>query len=505
MPAVTYALMMVSYTVINVPYSAMLGVISPSPRTRTVASTYRFVGAFGAAFLISLFVRPLVEIPRRPRARCRGFQLTMAIFAVVSVVLILITFATTKERVTPPPQQKTNVARNWGNSFSNWPWVVLLITSIFSNDLLGAALGQHASSISNTCRATTPPPSFWGLDRTTVFLTSGALGLVLGTMCLGSIARKVDKKYYAAALSLVTGLCFLAFFFIPKGQFGLHGRGEHAGPVLRRPDFRADLGDVCRRGRLRGVEIRPALHGPDLLGVAFCHQDRHRRRGLPAAIVSRAVSATSKARTQTATSLLGITLTFSLSRRYSRSESRRPVIYPLNQKRVDEIEQELAARRAAATPEIKARMTIRNPILPGFNPDPSIVRVGDDYYIATSTFEWFPGVQIHHSRDLVHWRLLTRPLRRASQLNMLGDPDSCGIWAPCLTHADGLFWLIYTDVKRFGRTTVGGASGASMRDFHNYLVTSPRIDGDWSDPVPSQQQRLRSVAVSRRRRPQVSR
>jgi len=128
-------------------------------------------------------------------------------------------------------------------------------------------------------------------------------------------------------------------------------------------------------------------------------------------------------------------------------------------------------------------IAIRNPILPGFNPDPSIVRVGDDYYVATSTFEWFPGVQIHHSRDLVHWRLLTRPLRRASQLDMRGDPDSCGIWAPCLTHADGLFWLIYTDVKRYGRTTVGGASGASLRDFHNYLVTSSSIEGDWSDPV----------------------
>jgi xylan 1,4-beta-xylosidase len=126
---------------------------------------------------------------------------------------------------------------------------------------------------------------------------------------------------------------------------------------------------------------------------------------------------------------------------------------------------------------------IRNPILPGFNPDPSILRVGDDYYIATSTFEWYPGVQIHHSRDLKHWRLLTRPLRRANQLNMLGDPDSCGVWAPCLTHSDGLFWLVYTDVKRYGRTTVGGASGASLRDFHNYLVTSPTIDGEWSDAL----------------------
>jgi xylan 1,4-beta-xylosidase len=120
-------------------------------------------------------------------------------------------------------------------------------------------------------------------------------------------------------------------------------------------------------------------------------------------------------------------------------------------------------------------MVIRNPILRGFNPDPSIVRVGDDYYIATSTFEWYPGVQIHHSRDLVHWRLLTRPLRRASQLDMRGDPDSCGIWAPCLTHHDGLFHLIYTDVKRYGRSSAAGAPGASLRDFHNYLVTSPSI------------------------------
>ena len=100
---------------------------------------------------------------------------------------------------------------------------------------------------------------------------------------------------------------------------------------------------------------------------------------------------------------------------------------------VDLVRERMAVERRPAGP-YPGRSD--NPILPGFNPDPSIVRVGDDYYIATSTFEWFPGVQIHHSRDLVHWRLLTRPLRRASQLNMLGDPDSCGIWAPCLTYAE---------------------------------------------------------------------
>ncbi|WP_275783166.1 glycoside hydrolase family 43 protein [Pararhizobium gei] len=118
--------------------------------------------------------------------------------------------------------------------------------------------------------------------------------------------------------------------------------------------------------------------------------------------------------------------------------------------------------------------TIRNPILPGFNPDPSICRVGGDYYIATSTFEWYPGVQIHHSRDLVNWSLVRRPLERASQLDMRGNPDSCGVWAPCLSYADGLFWLVYTDVKRLD---------GNFKDAHNYIVTSPTIEGAWSDPI----------------------
>jgi len=90
---------------------------------------------------------------------------------------------------------------------------------------------------------------------------------------------------------------------------------------------------------------------------------------------------------------------------------------------------------------------ITNPILPGFNPDPSICRVGEDYFIATSTFEWYPGVQIYHSKNLADWKLVTRPLRRAQQLDMRGNPDSCGVWAPCLSYADGLFWLVYTDVN----------------------------------------------------------
>lgn len=73
-------------------------------------------------------------------------------------------------------------------------------------------------------------------------------------------------------------------------------------------------------------------------------------------------------------------------------------------------------------------MKIENPILKGFNPDPSICRAGDDYYIATSTFEWFPGVQIHRSRDLKNWKLAARPLNRRALLDCAAAPTpaACG-------------------------------------------------------------------------------
>ena len=122
----------------------------------------------------------------------------------------------------------------------------------------------------------------------------------------------------------------------------------------------------------------------------------------------------------------------------------------------------------------RSRRKIRNPILRGFNPDPSICRVGDDYYIAVSTFEWYPGVRIYHSRDLQNWHLVSRPLDRASLLDMRGEPDSCGVWAPCLSHADGRFWLCFTDVRRFD---------GNFKDTHNYLVTCPSIDGEWSERI----------------------
>lgn len=117
---------------------------------------------------------------------------------------------------------------------------------------------------------------------------------------------------------------------------------------------------------------------------------------------------------------------------------------------------------------------INNPILKGFCPDPSIIRVEDDYYLATSSFEWWPGVKLFHSKDLAHWQQIPSPLNRVSQLNMKGNPHNGGIWAPCLSYHKGLFFLTYTDVKTQKRP---------YYNTPNYVVWTDDIYGDWSEPV----------------------
>ena len=117
----------------------------------------------------------------------------------------------------------------------------------------------------------------------------------------------------------------------------------------------------------------------------------------------------------------------------------------------------------------------KNPILPGFYPDPSICRAGDDYYLVTSTFEYFPGVPIFHSRDLVHWRQIGHVLDRPSQLDLDGVPASCGIYAPTIRYHQGVFYMITTLRKSYD-----GDNGLP-EDF-NFIVTATDPAGAWSDP-----------------------
>jgi xylan 1,4-beta-xylosidase len=112
-------------------------------------------------------------------------------------------------------------------------------------------------------------------------------------------------------------------------------------------------------------------------------------------------------------------------------------------------------------------VSYENPILPGFYPDPSICRVGDDYYLVTSSFEYFPGVPIFHSQDLVHWRQLGHVLTRGSQLQLGTAPSSQGIFAPTIRYHRGTYYVITTNVSDGGTFYVMAADPA----------------GPWSDPV----------------------
>lgn len=113
-----------------------------------------------------------------------------------------------------------------------------------------------------------------------------------------------------------------------------------------------------------------------------------------------------------------------------------------------------------------------NPVLPGFYPDPSVCRVGKDFYLVTSSFEYFPGVPIFHSRDLVHWRQIGHVLDRPGQLPLAGVWASGGIYAPTLRYQQGVFYMTTTNVSSGG----------------NFIVTARAPEGPWSDPIPVAQE-----------------
>ena len=113
------------------------------------------------------------------------------------------------------------------------------------------------------------------------------------------------------------------------------------------------------------------------------------------------------------------------------------------------------------------RPEIENPILKGFYPDPSICRVGEDYYLVTSSFEYYPGIPIFHSRDLAHWEQIGHVLDRPSQLNLDSVRVSGGVYAPTIRYNKGIYYVINTLIGKGG----------------NYYVTATNPAGPWSDPI----------------------
>jgi len=116
----------------------------------------------------------------------------------------------------------------------------------------------------------------------------------------------------------------------------------------------------------------------------------------------------------------------------------------------------------AARQDPDERVTYKNPVIPGFYSDPSVCRVGEDYFLVTSTFEYFPGVPVFHSRDLVHWEQIGHCIDREDQL-----PEGMNIFASTIRYHEGTFYMITTNVGRGG----------------NFYVTATDPAGPWSDPV----------------------
>lgn len=116
---------------------------------------------------------------------------------------------------------------------------------------------------------------------------------------------------------------------------------------------------------------------------------------------------------------------------------------------------------------VYAQIEFRNPILSGFYPDPSVTKVGEDYYLVNSTFAYFPGIPVFHSKDLKNWKQIGNVIDRPSQMNFLGAGTSRGLFAPAISYHRGIFYLTCTDVDKKG----------------NFVVTAKNPAGPWSDPV----------------------
>jgi GPH family glycoside/pentoside/hexuronide:cation symporter len=354
---ITYLLMLITYTVINVPYSSLMGVLSPSSSTRTVASSYRFIGAFTGGFLISLFVRPLVKQLGGDN-EVLGFQLTLAIFAVVSILMFWATFFTTRERVKPPKGQKTNAVEELGELVQNFPWVMLLIAAVFSTSFIALRSGSTVFFFKYVVGSyNTPLFSIGSLefDKTSIFLSTGMLAQISGTIMLGFIARKIDKKNAAAILCAITGLCFMLFYFLPTDPkwYLLLVVVNAIGYLCMGPTSAltwALYGDVADYGEWK--------FGRRSTGLVFSASLFAIKTGVTVGgfLLPWFLAIYSYVKPpegmdyiqQSPRAIYGITLAFSLVPGIiALLKAGSLMIYPLGQKRVNEIEQELEARRAA--------------------------------------------------------------------------------------------------------------------------------------------------------------
>jgi|CZKI01.1.fsa_nt_gi GPH family glycoside/pentoside/hexuronide:cation symporter len=206
---VTYGIMWVAYAAINIPYSALMGVMSPSSEQRTSLSTYRFVCAFAGAFLIARLVVPLKNLLGRGN-EAEGIRYTMLIFSVLSVALFFLTFAKTRERVAPLADQRGSFGEDLLNMLRNRPWVALFFSGLFT--LVNAAV-RNGSIIYYFKYVVRDEARF------TLYATSGFVAFIAGAASTKLFLKLGDRRTLMIALSILNALMIASFYLVDPRSY----------------------------------------------------------------------------------------------------------------------------------------------------------------------------------------------------------------------------------------------------------------------------------------------
>jgi GPH family glycoside/pentoside/hexuronide:cation symporter len=234
---ITYILATMAYTAINIPYSSMMAVMTPNPKERTTLSQYRFFFAFVGMLLITTFTLPLAKHfgadPTHPGyseelgySQALGFQTTMGVFGAIAIVLLIITFLTTRERVSPPKTQKRSFRGDLKDVARNIPWIVIFAASIFwliHNMIRNGMVAYYFNYVNGEGGKILWSFSIGALkldfDQTTTFLTIGTFGMMAGVLMSTPIKNRFDRKSVIVFLSLASAAVNAAFYWLPKHDF----------------------------------------------------------------------------------------------------------------------------------------------------------------------------------------------------------------------------------------------------------------------------------------------
>ena len=338
----TYTLMMLAYTAINVPYSALMGVISPSSMERTKVASYRFICAFSAGWIIATFVTPLKNLLGGGDEET-GFRLTMMIFAVISILLFWICFATTKERV-HPKQESSDIRSDFRALLGNGPWIALFFAGIFGLTNIAMRAGSTVFYFKYYV-GDDGTPLFLIFDKTAVFLSVSTFALVAGILMTQPLCRRFDKRNLMIALTLANAAAMAIFYFIPPDQYWLMVAIGSLGQVVAGPtaalvwSMFADCADYgeWKTGRRTTALVFSASQFAQKMGLAI-------GAGLSGYILSLFGFVSNQVQTESA--INGIKLMFSVFPGTLAVLSAFSIFfYRLSNDKVQQIERDLAERR----------------------------------------------------------------------------------------------------------------------------------------------------------------